>query len=95
MTHIGQDRIHLRVVGHVQGVGFRWFVLADARRRGLRGWVRNNHDGSVELEAEGPAADLNGFRDRVREGPPAARVQHLVDLPVTSEELPQPFQVKR
>jgi acylphosphatase len=93
MVEFAADRIHVRVNGRVQGVGFRWFVLAEARRLGLKGWVRNNRDGSVELEAEGTTSDLDVLRQRVAEGPPAARVQHVIELPITTEPLPKPFQI--
>jgi acylphosphatase len=41
------------VRGRVQGVGFRWFVEREAHMLGIAGWVRNNHDGSVEVLAQG------------------------------------------
>jgi acylphosphatase len=86
-----QERIHLRVAGRVQGVGFRWFVTAEARRLGLQGWVRNNPDGSVELEAAGELAELQALRTRVAKGPPAARVESITELPVSSDALPARF----
>jgi len=43
------------VRGRVQGVGFRWFVEREAHILGIAGWVRNNHDGSVEVLAQGLA----------------------------------------
>ena len=46
-------RIRFVVTGRVQGVGFRWFVKAEARPLGLTGWVRNREDGAVEGEVEG------------------------------------------
>lgn len=87
------DRRHWRLSGRVQGVGFRWFVLAQAQRLGITGWVRNNRDGTVELEAAGNADALNILRERVQQGPPAARVDHLVELPPGREELPDPFAI--
>ena len=70
-------RVHLRVQGRVQGVGFRYFVLRRAEDLGLTGWVRNLPDGDVEVEAEGPREALQGLIERVREGPAAARVDRV------------------
>jgi acylphosphatase len=62
------------VRGRVQGVGFRWFVEREAQLLGIAGWVRNNHDGSVEVLAQGTRDQLLGLHSRLREGPRAARV---------------------
>jgi acylphosphatase len=62
------------VRGRVQGVGFRWFVEREAHVLGIAGWVRNNHDGSVEVLAQGTRDQLAGLHSRLREGPRAARV---------------------
>ena len=62
------------VRGRVQGVGFRWFVEREAVLLGIAGWVRNNHDGSVEVLAQGTRDQLSGLHSRLREGPRAARV---------------------
>ena len=62
------------VRGRVQGVGFRWFVEREAHMLGIAGWVRNNHDGSVEVFAQGTRDQLSGLHSRLREGPRAARV---------------------
>jgi acylphosphatase len=62
------------VRGRVQGVGFRWFVEREAHILGVAGWVRNNHDGSVEVLAQGTRDQLSGLHSRLREGPRAARV---------------------
>ena len=61
------------VRGRVQGVGFRWFVEREAHILGIAGWVRNNHDGSVEVLAQGTRDQLSGLHSRLREGPRAAR----------------------
>ena len=65
--------------GRVQGVGFRWFVEREAHILGIAGWVRNNHDGSVEVLAQGTRDQLSGLHGRLREGPRAARVD-VVDV---------------
>ncbi len=70
-------RLHVRVCGLVQGVGFRPFVYREAVRRGLAGYVRNS-PGGVELEAEGPEPSLAAFIRGIRAGaPPLARITEL------------------
>ena len=66
--------LHLVVRGRVQGVGFRWFVRNEAERLGLAGAVWNRRDGAVELEAAGVRERLDLLLERVRGGPPGARV---------------------
>lgn len=65
------------VRGRVQGVGFRWFVEREAHILGIAGWVRNNHDGSVEVLAQGTRDQLAGLHSRLRQGPRAARVDSV------------------
>lgn len=67
----------MRVRGVVQGVGFRWFVLHHARQLGVRGYVRNCPDGSVEAVVEGEQAAVERLLELMRVGPPPARVQAL------------------
>jgi acylphosphatase len=85
-------RWHAAVRGRVQKVGFRWFVMKNAQRLGLAGWVRNNPDGTVELEAGGAAAAIEELKQRVGQGPSVSRVDHVYDLPLSSDELPSPFE---
>ncbi|MHB8587282.1 MAG: acylphosphatase [Candidatus Dormibacteraceae bacterium] len=65
------------VHGDVQGVGFRYFLMREARRLGLRGWVRNRDDGSVEFVAEGTRADLERLKQAAERGPSMAQVQRV------------------
>ncbi len=51
--------------GHVQGVGFRYTTRSIARNYEITGFVRNLPDGSVEVVAEGPVDQLDGFLDEV------------------------------
>ena len=71
------ERLHAVIRGDVQGVGFRYFVLRKAHQLGLRGWVRNNDDGTVELVAEGARQDLEQLKRAVEEGPRMARVDRV------------------
>lgn len=65
------------VIGHVQGVGFRFFAERAAAIEGLHGWVANRADGSVEVLAEGDREAVARFESRLRHGPPRARVDRL------------------
>jgi acylphosphatase len=62
------------VAGEVQGVGFRYALAREARRRSLCGWVRNLRDGTVEALVLGEGSDVDAIIDWARSGPPAARV---------------------
>jgi len=73
----GRVALRLRLHGHVQGVGFRWFVRHVARELGLAGRVRNLRDGSVEIEVTGDAERVEELKARVRQGPPGAAVAGL------------------
>jgi acylphosphatase len=70
-------RLDATVVGRVQGVGFRYFVLREAMDLDLRGWVANTPDGSVRCVAEGPRAALDSLLERLGEGPASAIVDRV------------------
>ena len=69
-----------RVVGWVQGVGFRHWTRRTAERLGLSGSVRNLQDGSVEVHAAGSEQSLRRLEEALREGPPGGRVERLEAL---------------
>lgn len=69
--------IHCFVSGHVQGVGFRWATCVEAERLHLTGWVRNRHDGRVEVWAEGDPHDLDELAEWLETGPEDARVDDV------------------
>lgn len=75
----------LRIHGRVQGVWYRASAQEEAVRLGLRGWVRNRADGSVEALAAGPEALVETFIAWARRGPPKAHVERI-DISVA--ELP-------
>lgn len=87
---------NFRVHGSVQGVGYRRFAAHEARALDLSGWVRNDPEGSVSGQAEGPEATLAVFRARLAQGPPFSAVERLdwggVDV---GSSLPHPFEIRR
>lgn len=84
-----------RVIGAVQGVGFRWFVRERARRLGVSGTVANLPDGSVLVHARGTPTALDTLRALLCEGPPGARVDRLDASTPAPGLLPDPFQILR
>lgn len=71
------ERLSARITGRVQGVGFRHFTTKRAQSLGCTGWVRNEADGSVRLEAEGSRSDLDALLTAVHDGPRSARVNDV------------------
>lgn len=71
------QELHAYVHGWVQGVGFRYFVVEHALALGLRGYARNDRDGSVEVLAQGSRPALDRLLTLLREGPPAAYVREV------------------
>ena len=70
-------RLHARVTGRVQGVGFRYFVMGEAETIGLTGWVRNRRDGSVEVVAEGEKEQLSSLVLSLKRGPRSSVVNDV------------------
>jgi acylphosphatase len=90
-----QERLSAQITGRVQGVGFRNFTQMRARQLGVSGWVRNEDDGSVRVEAEGPRGALEDLLDAVREGPRTARVDGVdADWSDATDEF-EVFRVRR
>lgn len=85
MTGEGRLRVSVTVVGVVQGVGFRYATEREARRLHLTGWVRNTHDGHVEILADGPAAAVRELLQWCHRGPAGACVRSVrhAELPST------------
>jgi acylphosphatase len=78
---------HVVVRGQVQGVGYRAFVEREAEKRGLRGWVRNRRDGTVEAMFSGPAEAVASMIEACRKGPWSAQVDGVDQRDATPEEL--------
>lgn len=77
----GMIRLRLRIRGRVQGVWFREATRVEAERLGVRGWVRNLPDGSVEAVLEGDADAVRALEAWCHEGPPSARVTQVDSNP--------------
>ena len=69
--------MRLSIGGQVQGVGFRDFAVREARALGLKGWVRNRADGTVEAVVSGADDKVKAFVGKCMRGPSAARVAHI------------------
>lgn len=67
-------RVHCRVTGDVQGVGYRFAAQQKAAQLGLGGFVQNESDGSVTVECEGEEAAVNEFVAWCQRGPSAATI---------------------
>jgi len=75
-----------RIVGRVQGVGFRWWTRGVAVELGIAGSVRNHPGGSVEVMARGGRAALDLFEARLKKGPPFSRVDRIEAVACTLAE---------
>jgi len=75
----------LVISGIVQGVGFRYALLAQARLLGVTGWVRNRRDGRVEAMIAGDAAQIEAMLAWSRVGPAGSSVDELVVEPAIGD----------
>lgn len=81
-------RQHIKVSGWVQGVGFRYRAKNAALRLGVTGWVRNEWDGTVELEAQGTLEQINKMFTLISQSP-YIQIDDMVrkDIPLEDHEL--------
>ena len=75
----------LLISGLVQGVGYRYWAVGEARRLGLEGWVRNLTDGRVEILALGSEDRIKELEKSCQAGPPSARVIRVVRGPAADD----------
>ena len=78
----------LAIIGRVQGVGFRAFVAWQAQALGVRGWVRNRKDGSVEALIIGERDAVTAVIEHCGRGPAMARVDQLLQNPAADDGTP-------
>ena len=90
VTPENATRLHVRFVGTVQGVGFRWTAAMVARELSVTGWVRNERDGSVSAEIQGSAAHVgaffSGMLEAYRRHPISYTVDQREDIPLVEGE---------
>lgn len=76
-----KKHLTIQVFGQVQGVFFRQLCLRLAQKLHLTGFVRNDPDGTVAIEAEGPEAALKEFVVWCHHGPSTASVEKVKVTP--------------
>ncbi|MBF0356246.1 MAG: acylphosphatase [Alphaproteobacteria bacterium] len=77
---------HVRISGRVQGVCYRAWTVEQAARLGLKGWVRNRADGTVEAVFQGSEAAVRTMIEMCRQGPSGARVGGLTVEPMPPQD---------
>jgi acylphosphatase len=88
-----EKAVLVSITGRVQGVSFRAWAQAEARRLGVTGWVRNERDGSVSALLVGREETVDAMLQRLRAGPPAARVADVLVEDTEPGEPPADFLV--
>ena len=79
------ETVRLKITGIVQGVGYRLWASRTAATLGLRGWVRNRSDGSVEALVTGTPEAVAAMIEASRDGPPGAHVTKVTATPDTDD----------
>src|SRR5574341_1678717 len=94
LTVFDMQTRRLTITGRVQGVGFRYAMQDEAERRGVRGWVRNRRDGTVEALVHGPAEAVDALIAWARRGPPGAHVGDVRTAEAVPEEPASSFELR-
>lgn len=89
-----EKRVRVIVHGYVHGVGFRAACQAEATAAGVRGWVRNKWDGSVEALFEGPEDAVDRLVRWCERGPRMADVERVEQLDAPEPAPPGPFRIR-
>ncbi|MDD6909757.1 acylphosphatase [Actinobacillus minor] len=82
------------VFGLVQGVGFRFFTLQEAKQIGVTGYVKNREDGSVAVVAQGSEAQIQQLRLWLSKGPRTSQVERVIEQNYQTNERFEQFIIK-
>jgi acylphosphatase len=84
--HTIKKHYKISVIGKVQGVGYRAFAKNMADKLGVKGFVKNEQDGTVYMEAEAPQLTVEKFLLECHKGPQFSKVDHMdiIQVPVTN-----------
>ena len=91
---MNEKRVRVIVHGRVQGVGFRAACQAEATSAGVRGWVKNKWDGSLEALFEGPEEAVDRLVRWCERGPRMADVENVELHEAPEPAPPGPFRVR-
>ncbi len=86
--------LRLTIAGIVQGIGYRDWMVGEARALDLSGWVRNSRNGTVEALIDGDEDDVATMVAACKRGPRLAKVSAISQEEV-DEEAPYPFERRR
>ena len=79
---------HIKIIGRVQGIGYRRWATNIATQLSLSGWVRNLSDGSVEIMVQGPQDKVNQFLKECLKGPSFAMVLGIQPITIPTRNTP-------
>tara|TARA_Y100000310_G_C20293137_1_gene628122 strand:- start:241 stop:510 length:270 start_codon:yes stop_codon:yes gene_type:complete len=88
------ERVHIFVYGKVQMVNFRYYIKEKADKLNLKGWIKNNEDGSVEAVFEGQEKNINDITKFCKKGPSSAKV-NIIKITEEKPENLQEFKIIR
>jgi len=74
---MSKKAVVVTIAGRVQGVGYRYSAQRKAEKLNLRGWIKNDYDGTVTLRCEGEARSVDAFISWCSKGPPYAHVANV------------------
>ncbi|WP_294084626.1 acylphosphatase [uncultured Actinobacillus sp.] len=83
------------VFGRVQGVGFRFFTLQEAKQIGVTGYVKNREDGSVAVVAQGSEVQIQQLRLWLSKGPRTSQVERVIEQNYQTNERFEQFVILR